>query len=178
MSRPAEALPIFERLSQAYPQEPRPRGGRIEARLDTELAAGDEEVARKNLEEELAAAPEGFAETAEGRYLQGRAAELARDWESALDHYEEQYAAATGQPRAALGHIFKANGSANQGPYRRSIGDVIDTESCGYTIDEHYAHTYDRKSHTWLDAQPMRAGSRLPSASIMLSASLPGSQLA
>jgi DNA-directed RNA polymerase subunit alpha len=88
MSRPDDALPIFERLSKAYPQEPRPRGGRIEARLDSELAAGDAEVARKNLEEELAAAPEGFAETAEGCYLQGRAAELARDWESALDHYE------------------------------------------------------------------------------------------
>jgi len=88
LGRSGEALPIFERLSKAYPQEPRPRAGRIEARLESELAAGDEEVARKNLEEELASSPEGFAETAEGCYLAGRAAELARDWEAALDHYE------------------------------------------------------------------------------------------
>jgi len=83
--RPAEALPIFQRLSDAYPEEPRPRGGRLEARLDADLLAGDAELALKNLEEELSRAPASFAETAEGRYLRGRAAELRRDWAHALD---------------------------------------------------------------------------------------------
>ena len=88
IGRPAEALPIFQRLSDAYPDEPKPRGGRIEARLDADLMAGDAEVALKNLEEELAGAPEPFGNSAEGRYLQGRAAELNRDWENALDHLD------------------------------------------------------------------------------------------
>jgi DNA-directed RNA polymerase subunit alpha len=86
---PDAALPIFERLSKAYPGEPRPRGGRIEARLEADLQGGDHERALQNLEEELASAPEGFGASAEGRYLRGRAAELARDWASALDHYQE-----------------------------------------------------------------------------------------
>ena len=88
IDRPGDALPIFQRLSDAYPDEPKPRGGRIEARLDHDLLTSDEEVALKNLEEELAAAPDSFANSAEGRYLQGRAAELRRDWENALDHLD------------------------------------------------------------------------------------------
>jgi DNA-directed RNA polymerase subunit alpha len=88
LGRPQEALPIFERLSKAYPQEPRPRGGRLEARLEADLAAGDEERALANLRQELTAAPEGFASSAEGLYLQGRAAEIERDWVTALDHYD------------------------------------------------------------------------------------------
>jgi DNA-directed RNA polymerase subunit alpha len=93
LGRPAEAEPIFQRLSDKYPQEPRPRGGRIEARLESELLSGDAEVACKNLEEELRSAPEGFDTSAEGRYLQGRADELNRLWESALEHYETARAA-------------------------------------------------------------------------------------
>jgi len=85
--RAAEAMPIFERLSQAYPQEPRPRAGRIEARLEADLAGGEEALALENLEEELSSAPASFQDSAEFHYLRGRAAELARDWEAALDHY-------------------------------------------------------------------------------------------
>jgi DNA-directed RNA polymerase subunit alpha len=88
LGRPAEAEPIFRRLSDAYPQEPRPRGGYVEARLESDLASGDEELARKNLEEALSSAPEGFEQSAEGQYLHGRATELAHEWETALDHYE------------------------------------------------------------------------------------------
>jgi DNA-directed RNA polymerase subunit alpha len=81
-------MPIFERLSKAYPDEPRPRGGFLEARLEADLAQGDEEKALTRLEEGTKSAPPAFASSAEMRYLQGRAAELARDWDSALAHYE------------------------------------------------------------------------------------------
>jgi DNA-directed RNA polymerase subunit alpha len=93
LSRADEAAPIFERLSSAYPDAARPRGGLIEARLEVDLEAGDEEAARANLERALAAAPRSFHESAEGAYLNGRAAELARDWEAALDHYQAAHAA-------------------------------------------------------------------------------------
>jgi DNA-directed RNA polymerase subunit alpha len=85
-----EALPIFERLSDAYPNEPRPREGRLTAQLEIALAAEPEDttpVADK-LDADIAAAPGEFAETAEGKVLAGRACELRRDWEGALGHYE------------------------------------------------------------------------------------------
>ncbi|MBK7876538.1 MAG: tetratricopeptide repeat protein [Planctomycetes bacterium] len=87
MGRPQDALPIYERLSKAYPDEPRPRGGMLEARLEMELAAGDEEKALTNLEAAFKQSSAAFNASAEGRYLHGRAAELVRDWEQALDHY-------------------------------------------------------------------------------------------
>ena len=101
--RPEEAHPIFERLAKAYPEEPRPRGGMLGARLEADLQKADEELALSNLREGLANAPKGFADSSEGRYLQGRAAELERDWELALDHFQ---AAHESDPthRAALFH--------------------------------------------------------------------------
>jgi DNA-directed RNA polymerase subunit alpha len=88
LNRPSEALPIFERLAKAYPDEPRPRGGAIEAALEVDLAKNDPDAARANLLAALEQAPASFAASADGRYLAGRAAELAHDWEGALDHYQ------------------------------------------------------------------------------------------
>lgn len=87
MGRPQDALPIYERLSKAYPDEPRPRGGMLEARLEMDLASGDEDKAHQNLARALEQSTAAFNASAEGRYLHGRAAELARDYELALDHY-------------------------------------------------------------------------------------------
>jgi len=92
IDRPEEAAPIFLRLAQAYPAESKPRGGHINALLEAELAQqalseSQEEAALSLLERELSAAPEGFAESAEGQHLLGRGAELRRDWQTALDHY-------------------------------------------------------------------------------------------
>jgi DNA-directed RNA polymerase subunit alpha len=87
LGRPAEAITIFERLSKAYPDEPRPRSGLLEARLEADLATGDEEQALQSLQAALDKAPASFGSSAEGRYLAGRAAELRRDWEAALEHY-------------------------------------------------------------------------------------------
>jgi len=93
LGRPADALPIFERLAKAYPEEPRPRGGAIEARLEADLIQQDPEGARERLAAALEQAPTNFASSAEGRYLAGRAAELSRDWEGALSHYQAARAA-------------------------------------------------------------------------------------
>jgi DNA-directed RNA polymerase subunit alpha len=93
LDRPAEAQPIFERLSKAYPDEPRPRSGFLEARLEADIAQGDEDKALARLEEGVEQAPAAFAESAEGHYLRGRAAELGRDWERALDEYAAARAA-------------------------------------------------------------------------------------
>ena len=85
--RHREAAPVFERLSEKYPDEPRPRGAGIDAALEADLAEGDEESALAALEKRLAAAPPSFAESAEGHYLRGRAAELAGKAQEAIDHY-------------------------------------------------------------------------------------------
>jgi len=89
LGRPSEAHAIFERLSNAYPNEPRPRGAKIEARLEVELAKGNADAALAQLEKDLAAAPAVFAESAESKYLTGRAAELRNDAPAALDAYDE-----------------------------------------------------------------------------------------
>ena len=85
-----EAAALFDRLVEAHPDEPRPRAGGIEARLEAKLAANPDDT--EPLGDEIAAivreAPAGFAETSEGCYLLGRAAELKRDWEEALQQYE------------------------------------------------------------------------------------------
>ncbi len=82
-----EAEAIFARLARAYPSEPRPTAGLLEARLERGLARGEapEDLADR-LEKDARAAP-GFLETTEGDYLLGRVAELRRDWEQALDCY-------------------------------------------------------------------------------------------
>lgn len=85
--RPAEAKPIFERLSKKYPEEAKPRGGALTAQLEADLAEGDAEKAAERVIEALDAAPDSFHGSAEFHYLSGRAAEIERDLQSALDHY-------------------------------------------------------------------------------------------
>ncbi|MFN0244062.1 MAG: DNA-directed RNA polymerase subunit alpha C-terminal domain-containing protein [Planctomycetota bacterium] len=89
LSRPAEALPIFERLSKAYPDEPRPRSGLLEARLEADLASGDDVRALEQLEAGLQAAGAAFAASAEGQYLAGRAREIDHDFNAAVEHYQQ-----------------------------------------------------------------------------------------
>ncbi len=90
LGRFAQAEPLFARLTKAYPEEPRPRGGLLEVQLESWLAEageGNEEQVADRLEAELDQAPDGFHESAEGRYLLARLCELGRDFERALDHY-------------------------------------------------------------------------------------------
>ncbi len=89
IDKPDLAYPIFDKLSKAYPDEPRPRAGALEARIEADLMTGDDAKALANLEPALKAAPTSFGASAEGHYIHGRAAELRRDWEKALDHYNE-----------------------------------------------------------------------------------------
>jgi DNA-directed RNA polymerase subunit alpha len=90
LGRWADALPIFERLASAHPDHPRPRAGAIECRLEIALSkAQDPAAAAQEVEKLVRAAGADFAESGEGLYLLGRAAELRRDPESALDFYSE-----------------------------------------------------------------------------------------
>ncbi len=87
LNRPADALPIFEKLAQSYPDEPKPRGGVLEARLEMDMGK-DETQAGENLAAALAKTTPAFRESAEGRYLAGRVSELERDLYMAVEHYE------------------------------------------------------------------------------------------
>lgn len=87
LNRPEEALPIFERLSKSYPDEPRPRAGGLDARLEMDLAKGDEAAAINRLAHGIEHAPPSFRESAEGKFMQGRLAELNHDMESAVEFY-------------------------------------------------------------------------------------------
>jgi DNA-directed RNA polymerase subunit alpha len=89
LDKPGEAQPIFERLSKAYPDEPRPRSGFLEARLDADLAQGDEDRAIERLKEGVKSSAASFATSAEGHYLSGRMLELQREYEAAQEHYEK-----------------------------------------------------------------------------------------
>src|SRR6185503_12412058 len=64
LDRPQDALPIFERLSKSYPDEPRPRAGALEARLEADLKKGDENAAVERLAHGVEHAPASFAESA------------------------------------------------------------------------------------------------------------------
>ncbi|MSR61049.1 MAG: tetratricopeptide repeat protein [Planctomycetes bacterium] len=94
LARFDEALKIFQRLSDKHPNEPRPRSGLLETKLEQALAKRPEDLAKlgEELERNVLAAPGGFAETIEGLYLRGRAAELRRDLDEALDCYEKSRA--------------------------------------------------------------------------------------
>ena len=89
LHRHGEACELFKRLTDAHPSEPRPRAGWIEATLEAELAKGPEDVGAlaDKVVELVQSAPADFSSTSDGCYLSGRAAELTRDWERALDHY-------------------------------------------------------------------------------------------
>lgn len=107
-----EAQPIFERLSQAYPDEPRPRAGLLEARLEAALAKGDVDAARAALEQGFQEAPASFSESAEGSFLRGRAAELERNWGKALDEYARAIELDPDHRRALFlcAHLAERNG--------------------------------------------------------------------
>ncbi len=90
LKRYVEAQPIFKRLAEKYPGEPKAQGGYAEACFEAALSEhGEHEIDAicEVYERELAAAGEGFADSAEGQYLAGRAAEVRRDWQLALDHF-------------------------------------------------------------------------------------------
>ncbi|MDE0891333.1 MAG: tetratricopeptide repeat protein [Planctomycetota bacterium] len=84
------ALGIFNRLSTAYPEEPRPRAGALEARLEKHLGSDAEpEEYIASLRAEIAETPEAFQQSADGLHITGRLFEAERDWESALEAYEK-----------------------------------------------------------------------------------------
>jgi DNA-directed RNA polymerase subunit alpha len=90
LGRPADAEPIFKRLAEKYPGEHKPLAGYFGARFEAALPEAENETADKALDQldaDLSGAVEGFAESAEGHYLLGRAAEERRNLQEAVDHY-------------------------------------------------------------------------------------------
>ncbi len=108
LGRPGDAAPIFKALSERYPGEPKPLGGYLNARLEAGLAgkdlADDEAIAPTvdELEAALDEAGDDFGESAWGRFLQGRLAELAGRWKLALEHYGRARALDPGMRRNLL----------------------------------------------------------------------------
>lgn len=82
-----DALAIYGKLTDKYPDERRPRCGKLEAQFEVDLAKGDEAAAVEALRKGIEDAPESFRQGAEHHYLAGRAHEASRDWEEALDAY-------------------------------------------------------------------------------------------
>lgn len=91
--RYSEALPLFKRLSESYPSEPRPRGGYLEALYEGMLAGLGEEDSPKQVNDEMRVlvdeSPEGFADSAEGLYMTGRLHETVGEIEEAIAFYNE-----------------------------------------------------------------------------------------
>jgi DNA-directed RNA polymerase subunit alpha len=104
LGRPGEALPLFKRLSDSYPDVARPRGGALEAQLEAKLIEAPDTDVAALVEEMLKGAPDDFADSAEGRYLQGRRAEFMNDTQSALEHY----LAARDLDPTLRGNLFRA----------------------------------------------------------------------
>jgi len=94
-ARMEEAARLFQRLSEKYPQQPRPRAGLLESRIELAHLKGGEDAERtaQEVKRAVEGAPTGFADSVEGLYLLGRAAELARDPDGALGFYERAHAA-------------------------------------------------------------------------------------
>jgi len=86
--RSRDAVEIFAGLAKKYPDEPRPLGDMLDAKLDADLAGGDVEAAVGDLEKAIADATEAFRESAEGRHLRGRVAELSGDYQEAMELFQ------------------------------------------------------------------------------------------
>jgi len=177
LARFDEAARIFQRLSEKHPQEPRPRSGLLEARFEQALAGkGDVAKACEELERAVKAAPGGFTETAEGRYLLGRAAEATREFQQALEHYEQareadpnhtalltrfaHLAERSGLDDLAIGlyedllnmHQIDVNSLVNLGVLYEDCGRDADAASCYDTILRNDA-TNDRARMYLADAR-------------------------
>ena len=90
LERYDEAQPLFKRLSDSYPSEPRPRGGMLEAQYEHALTQSEDPTdANTQLREAIDNSPEGFAESSEGLYLTGRLYESEGDIEEAISFYDQ-----------------------------------------------------------------------------------------
>lgn len=87
LERQHEAVPVFEALSAKYPDEPRPRGGLLDAKFEATQKEKGEEAAADGLDESLGGVPGSFTASAEWHYLKGRLAEARHDHQEALDSY-------------------------------------------------------------------------------------------
>jgi hypothetical protein len=71
--------------------------------------------------------------------------------EDLLERYhEEQAVIHPGTPEYEVGHLFKATGcNCDEGPWGQADGRLFD-EHCGYSVEDRYAYSYERKTHDWV----------------------------
>jgi hypothetical protein len=66
------------------------------------------------------------------------------------DYHEEQAAREPEGIEYQVGHLFKATGyHDNEGPWGNADGRLFE-ENCGYSPEERYAYSYERKTHEWM----------------------------
>jgi hypothetical protein len=76
--------------------------------------------------------------------------DIERPGDDMIQRYNRERAAAQPDlPREPIGHLFKSEGcNCDEGPFgwgdERPLG-----ASCGYSADDRYRYTYDRKTHGW-----------------------------
>jgi hypothetical protein len=64
-------------------------------------------------------------------------------------YHREQAAKYPGLPREDVGHLFKSVGcNCDEGPYGWGDWRAL-VSSCGWSVDDRYRYTYDRKTHDW-----------------------------
>jgi hypothetical protein len=65
-------------------------------------------------------------------------------------YHEEQAARHPGKPEYEVGHLFKATGADfDEGPWGPADGRLFGP-ACGYSPEERYANSYERKTHDWM----------------------------
>lgn len=76
--------------------------------------------------------------------------EYERPGEEMLERYHAEMAVKHPEwPRETVGHLFKSVGcNCDEGPYGWGDARALSAR-CGFTREERYAWTYDRKTHTW-----------------------------
>lgn len=71
--------------------------------------------------------------------------------EDLLERYhEEQATIHPEKPEYEVGHLFKATGcNCDEGPWGQADGRLFG-ENCGYSVEDRYAYSYERKTHDWV----------------------------
>ena len=173
LGRPQDAQPIFESLATKYPDEPRPRGGALDSMFDAVSAQHSAMDAADAVEQSMAKAPTGFAESAEGHHLRGRICEARHQYSQSLEHYTAAREADPTHRKNLFRLAFTAerNGlddlaldayetlvsmlpidkaaMSNLGILYEDLGRDQDAAACYDTIVR--SHPYDRKARLYLD---------------------------
>ncbi|WP_428267828.1 CotH kinase family protein [Haliangium sp.] len=83
--------------------------------------------------------------------------EIERPGEDLLERYYTERGLSRSQAQDEIGNLFKATGvHFDEGPYGPADGRLLDPYR-GFSPEERYAFTYDRKTHKWQGHEPLIA---------------------